>query len=319
MKKSFSKKSFYRSIFLSAVLLALGIQITNTTEAKADSEVTAVASTETSQVPVVTVEPTGGKQESADFSDSDTQTESFVPQETPEEKNIDGNQGDTFESTNKNGNDKELVTDVMIPHIKHDAKQVQIVDADGNLTGTVPAHEIYDGNTVQAASGYTDDIYSIRYGVLNVENPTPKVAKLILLTEQAMTYLKPENYGYANILELNDYFQKYQNLYDTINAYDDNGEPIKPVAPASHHSSSNQTLIDSISELNNKGSKNMEEVNMTVTANKKATLYTEKGDAVTNRGVQEDSTWHVDKIATINGKKMYRITDTEWIADEDVK
>lgn len=353
--------------------MALGIQITNTTEAKADSEVTAAASTENNQVPVTTAEPTGSEQESTDGSDSDVQAQGESTNElvaSTEETSADENLQVTKPEKVITGFEQSQVTDgriinsnrtdlegdfpfveikpikdglanvndpaiegngqLMVPYVYHGNGSVYVLDEnnkpildENDVTGYKRRSEgeiyIKMPKFRLVTAPFMDEVYGAAYYGADGENHTKKGDLIRALGREGAFYMQGRNHGYDTMEDLNKYVDDFMDLLGKINAYDDNGEPIKPVAPASHHSSSNQTLIDLISELNDKGSKNMEEVNMTVTANKKATLYTEKGDTVTNRGVQEDSTWHADKIATINGKKMYRITDTEWIADEDVK
>ncbi|GEO79127.1 SLAP domain-containing protein [Companilactobacillus mindensis] len=48
-------------------------------------------------------------------------------------------------------------------------------------------------------------------------------------------------------------------------------------------------------------------------------LYTSEGKMVGNRALSKNSSWYSDKIATINGEKMYRVATNEWIKASDIK
>ncbi|WP_125711590.1 SLAP domain-containing protein [Companilactobacillus kedongensis] len=61
-------------------------------------------------------------------------------------------------------------------------------------------------------------------------------------------------------------------------------------------------------------------VNMVVTTHAKTTasLYTAKGDLVTNRSLSANSSWKTDSITTINGEQYYRVSTNEFVKAVDV-
>lgn len=61
-------------------------------------------------------------------------------------------------------------------------------------------------------------------------------------------------------------------------------------------------------------------VNATVTtkAGDAKLLYTTEGKAVKNRALSGNSNWFSDRLATINGEKMYRVATNEWVKASDI-
>lgn len=325
--KRLMKKSLYKSIILSVAVLGLGAQITSLTTVKAD-EVPVAKSEPASKESTVSdnktisqesenskpekvvsnVEAEQGqpsKETEKDIASSTDKTLPLVDWETPEEKKLDNDQPETIESSRINANETTYRTDVEVPYVEHD-KSV-ILDEKNNV---IDAHKIYDGNTITTSGEYTGDIYYIYYDVLGSKKDTVKNQKLKTLTEQAMYFLKSENYGYSNYSELVNYFIKYQAAYDRINSLNDDGTPV--VNSTGHHSSSNNHRI--VTEAN--GTDQVS--SLTIITNKQATLFTEKGDKVTNRGLYNKTIWQADKVSIINNQLMYRISPTEWVSAGDV-
>lgn len=326
------KKSLYKSIILSVAVLGLSAQITSLTTVKAD-EVTVAKSEPVSSEPaskestvsdnkIIPQESENSKPENGasnieveqgqqskktekDIASSTDKTLPLVDWETPEEKKLDNDQPETIESSRINANETTYRTDVEVPYVEHD-KGV-ILDENNNV---IDAHKIYDGNTITTSGEYTGDIYHIYYDVLGSKKDTVKNQKLKTLTEQAMYFLKSENYGYSNYSELVNYFIKYQVAYDRINSLNDDGTPV--VNSTGHHSSSNNHRI--VTEAN--GTNQVS--SLTIITNKQATLFTEKGDKVTNRGLYNKTIWQADKVSIINNQLMYRISPTEWVSAGDV-
>lgn len=321
------KKDLYKSIILSVAVLGLGAQITNLTTVKADE-----VAVESSEQAKGTVENKNSQE--SENPDKETKpevsqdqqptiiekTEEAVPNkqvsddknalplidwETSEEKKLDNDQPETVESSKVNSNETTYKTDVEVPYVIHD-KDV-VLDEKNNL---ISAHERYDGNTIVASAAYTGDVYHIYYDILENNKDTAKNQKLKNLTEEAMSFLKEDTYGYSNYSELVTYFIKFQAAYNKINSYNDDGTPV--VKNVTHHSSSSNH--HTVTESNNI----TQVIDLTIITNKQATLFTEKGDQVTNRGLYNKTIWKADKVSIINNQLMYRISPTEWVAAGDV-
>lgn len=187
-----------------------------------------------------------------------------------------------------------------------------------------------EASEIDAISGdFTNEVYS-NGGEWGWQEATPKNLKIRALVREAEYFMEFRNHGYSNLAELNDYMTKYRELYNQFIAENDDGTPIVPVDDTkttnheSDHTSTPVTPVDE-SKTANHGSKtviegnNSETIDLTITTIRQATLYTENGDVVGNRALVKDSTWRVDKVAMINGQKMYRVTPTEWVSAKDVK
>lgn len=48
-------------------------------------------------------------------------------------------------------------------------------------------------------------------------------------------------------------------------------------------------------------------------------LYNSKGKLNTNRALASNTSWATDKVAMINGVKMYRVATDEWVAASDIQ
>ncbi len=57
---------------------------------------------------------------------------------------------------------------------------------------------------------------------------------------------------------------------------------------------------------------------ITTASDSAKTLYTSNGNVIKNRGLAAGSSWHTDKVATINGKQMYRVATNEWVLASDL-
>lgn len=55
------------------------------------------------------------------------------------------------------------------------------------------------------------------------------------------------------------------------------------------------------------------------TGNKMRSLYDSKGKSSNHRSLAENSEWFVDKSATIDGKKYYRVSTNEWVLADDTQ
>ncbi|GAQ02618.1 hypothetical protein NBRC111452_2463 [Companilactobacillus farciminis] len=60
-------------------------------------------------------------------------------------------------------------------------------------------------------------------------------------------------------------------------------------------------------------------INETVKTKNQAQLYTATGEIVKNRALAKNTAWYTDRVATINGQKMYRVSTNEWVAANDIK
>lgn len=60
-------------------------------------------------------------------------------------------------------------------------------------------------------------------------------------------------------------------------------------------------------------------INETVKTKNQAQLYTATGEIVKNRALAGNTAWYSDRVATINGQKMYRVSTNEWVAANDIK
>lgn len=221
--------------------------------------------------------------------------------------------------------------DLLVPYVYHgnaavfklDENNQPILDATSSTGYAMKKFEdIYDPKEdLGTISGnYTGDIYSVTNDI-NRENPNKKEQMLLALENEGAFFMKFENHGYSNLADLETYMKNYKLEYaNIINNYNDDGtiktpvienQPVTVPTKTTHiHSSTTTKATTTVSE---------DILNMTVTTIRQANLYTKDGKTVGNRGLVNNSTWRVKEIATINGQKMYRVSDNEWVADNDVK
>ncbi|WP_057879950.1 hypothetical protein [Companilactobacillus kimchiensis] len=178
-----------------------------------------------------------------------------------------------------------------------------------------------DDNLHNISDPYMGEIYSAG-GDLEKAPQTSKVKKLLSLVKEAKFFMEFRNYGYSNAAELTQYINDYHDVYARLNALGDDGNPIsKPVKESVNDSVNIVTPIKSNTTTKSNRHNSYKTVinNLTITTIRRAQLFTEDGKLVNDRCLENNSTWQADKILTINGQKMYRITPTEWVKASDVQ
>ncbi|MFC6177393.1 SLAP domain-containing protein [Companilactobacillus huachuanensis] len=168
-------------------------------------------------------------------------------------------------------------------------KEIRITDVSSEFTGTV-------------------------YGINEGTQTTKKEKMLAALKREGAFYMEFRNHGYSTKAELIAYQKAFENKLAEISNLNDDGTlvvktPVTETTTVSHnHSStaiSNQTQND-------------EKLPLVVVTIRQAQLYSTEGKTVTDRGLSDNTVWVIDKIAMINGQKMYRISANEWVAANDV-
>lgn len=218
-----------------------------------------------------------------------------------------------------NTDDPAMKGDLMIPYAYHGNGAVYVLDEnnqpivdDGSETGYKQNRfeDIYaeHDDILKVTPGFTSKVYGVLYSHMN---PTNKKEELIknLSTEGAF-YLEFRNHGYDSLGDLNTYVNLFNKCLDELNELNDDGTQV--VKNVTHHSSSSNH--HTVTESNNI----TQAIDLTIITNKQATLFTEKGDQVTNRGLHNKTIWKADKVSIINNQLMYRISPTEWVAAGDV-
>lgn len=211
---------------------------------------------------------------------------------------------------------------LFVPYVYHGNSSVYELDENNNPIEDPTSDtgykmksfaDIYGKDYVEAtnlgtiAGNYTGTIYSATNG-FDANNPVNKKQEmLVALQNEGAFFMKTENHGYDSLEDLETYIKNYQIAYENIiSKYNDDGT-LRQTGSSNNHNSVN---IES---------SNSENLELTVTTIKQATLYTLEGEVVGNRALIKDSTWRVDKVAMINGQKMYRVTPTEWVSAKDVR
>lgn len=211
--------------------------------------------------------------------------------------------------------------DLMVPYTYHgnaaifEIEDGKIVLDDRSETGYKEREfdDVYVNDPdIRSNSGkFTEDIYGVSSG-----NQATKKEKLIeALKQEAFFFMERRNHGYSNEAELNSYKDAFNKKLGEIQALNDDGTPVvkTPVTGTTTVSHSHHTSTRTQSNVQDN-----ETLPLVVVAIRQAKLYTTDGRAVTDRGLSDSSVWMVDKVATINGQKMYRISADEWVAANDV-
>lgn len=184
------------------------------------------------------------------------------------------------------------------------------------------SQEVYKDSPdyLKESESFTGEVYSIYGDFGNLNNSSRKYQLLAALLKEGSFFMEFRNHGYSNTEELVKYRTAFKTKHDEIMALNDDGTPVvkTPVVETtpitgtttvSHHHSSSTT--QSNAQTNDK-------LPLVVVAIRQAKLYSADGTEVTDRGLSDASVWMVDKVSTINGQKMYRISADEWVAASDV-
>lgn len=235
-----------------------------------------------------------------------------------------------------NVDDPAYEGDLLVPYTYHGNGAVYILDENGqpkpiaskdndNSIGPWTGYEIRKDRDVY--KNEPEDIFNVSgefTGIVYGINPGKEISKkeklLASLKREGAFFMQYRNYGYSTFDELNTYIDAFNAKLSEIKALNDDGTPVvkTPViettpitgtTTVSHHHSSSTT--QSHAQAN-------EKLPLVVVAIRQAKLYSADGTEVTDRGLSDASVWMVDKVSTINGQKMYRISANEWVAESDV-
>jgi len=334
------KKLLYSSVILGAAVFALGIQGNNALTVKAEDVVSAEPANEPASekvepkedidVPVEEKSDVPSKIEvSQNNSDIDVDTVPALAPKTGNRVNVsDGSNPLIYIKPREdkiaglsNTEDPANKGDLMVPYTYHgNAAIFEIEDGkialdDSKETGYKERDfdDVYvnDPDIRSKSGAFTEIIYGISSG-----NQVTKKEKLIeALKQEAFFFMERRNHGYSNEAELNSYEDAFNKKLDEIKSLNDDGTPVvkTPVTETttishSHHTSTKAQNHD----------QDDEKLPLVIVATRQAQLYTADGQTVTDRGLSDSSVWMADKVATINGQKMYRISANEWVAASDV-
>lgn len=282
------KKTLYTTIILGVAALSLGTQVMNTTTALASDEIEQTGSNEETTSSVD--EGVGGDESIGGIFGNDSEfkmSENGVGTDTVKYVTDQGTQ---------TGDDTETNEEVKTVPVTEENNVMWDKDIQNDYVKTIE----YDGETNVRSGHLTDMVYS-RSGDLSKLPQTPKVLKLTAILDQAKAFLDDKySQNYKDIDELNAYFAKFDQEYATVESYADNGEPVViPTKQVTKHTSNNN-LKSFITK-------------------KQTTLYTAAGKVVKHRSLANNTAWSVMEVTTINGQKMYRVSDSEWVVANDVQ
>lgn len=209
---------------------------------------------------------------------------------------------DTTEESENSQTDISEKDDIKPDDIKSEEPEVEIPTAPVKSDSGWTERNDLDSDSVVRTGQLTDDVYS-KWGELAGRPQTAKTEKMLELVKQAADFLNPDNgLHYGSRAEVEDFFSKFYADYANLETYTDDG---KLVVKITHHSNGRRDIAKAI-DLN-------------IVTIKQARLFTRDGQEITDRNLSNNSSWHVDMIKIINGQKMYRVSDTEWVAIDDVK
>lgn len=330
-----------KTIMLSAAAIALGVQMVHTVTVNAD-ELPAEQTKAKDETPANVdaeadskapeQEVTGDTvNEDLDGSEQETVADVNGSNDNPEK-----NPDDTT-TTDKNDEDKSTQEETDVDSIKeypvddqgrpYDPETGRLIDTNGKKDHGWTDRSQLDADSVVRSGHLTDMVYGM-WGDVASRPQTPKTEKLIEKIKAAAKFLQPEfGLHYSSRDELEAYFANFDKEMATIETYNDDGTPVEPVVPeepvkpvddtkktssSSSHSSNHSSVVIVENDTT-------ESVDLTVTTIRQASLVTKDGKRVINRELVNDSAWHVEEKATINGQTMYRISENEWVSANDVK
>lgn len=180
---------------------------------------------------------------------------------------------------------------------------------------------LYNDETVFQKDGSTQTVTAMPggrhplYGVLKVNSKilnhdyTAKLgAPFYLLAGTDNEEFPPKLYGLAigtewkffeiSVVGDNEFYYRVDNSDDWI-------------------SSKNSSIV-SINEINGYNSIQKSDVSIVTTRNKITYLTKQNGQTVKNRALAPYTPWYTDKMALINGVKMYRVATDEWVKQSDI-
>jgi len=343
------KKLLYSSIILGAGLFAFGIQGNNVLTVKAEDVVSAEPvnepasekineSSEPEQVTINHQEQQENQVVSKDDDSEAIKKDTVSPVTVLDSKT--GNRINVSDGENplvqvrptdekikqldlKNVEDPANDGDLLVPYTYHGNGAVYVLDDNGqpipdsdSLTGykVNRSEDIYikEDKITDVSSEFTGEVY----GVIDDKTPVTKKEKMLAaLKREGAFYMEFRNHGYSTKAELVAYKKAFENKLGEIQALNDDGTPVvkTPVTETTTVSHSHHTSTKTQSNVQDN-----EALPLVVIAIRQAQLYTSDGKSVTDRGLSDSSVWMVDKVATINGQKMYRISANEWVAANDV-
>lgn len=300
------KKSLYVSIALGIAALSVGTL--NNTTVKAD-EVTVEENASVEQT-TKDVQETNGQEPGNDGTtlniNGDGQKVSDVDSEANDDVTQKPSKDVKIEEPSKEDN-QDLKKTV-------DAGDAQEETEEPAKENTWNASDDLDDESRLVSSGYTAELWSrwgsIKYG----RSQTSKNLKLTSMLEAGIDFIKIQDpktgrINYHNRQVLDDFIAGFEAEYAKAVALDeyDYGN----VIPVTHHSNH--------SNFNSIPAKTTDTVDLNITTIKQARLYNEDGKVVKSREAAKKSSWHADKFKMINGQKMYRISENEWISADDVE
>ncbi|CAJ1182535.1 hypothetical protein [Companilactobacillus nantensis] len=227
-----------------------------------------------------------------------------------------------------NVDDPAYEGDLLVPYTYYGNGAAYVLDSNGQPIADSNTETGYQENRfediyteIDGIRNTSSDFTGIVYGVIGDEEPTNKKEKMLkALKREGAFFMEYRNHGYSNLEELEMYVDAFKSKLKEIQSLNDDGTPVvkTPVIETtpitgtttfSHHHSSSTT--QSNAQTNDK-------LPLVVVAIRQAKLYSADGTEVTDRGLSDASVWMVDKVSTINGQKMYRISANEWVAESDV-
>lgn len=236
--------------------------------------------------------------------------------------------------------------ELLVPYTYHGNGSVYVLDENNqpildpnDETGykTRSENEIYaqDPDFRDVSAPFTGTVYGVIYGpVKDADNLTVKEKMLKALGREGAFYMQGRNHGYSNSKELSIYRDAFLAKLAEINALNDDGtskavietdpiietNPVTEPTTSNHGSSSNHANTNATTGENNLVvNNNDEEIDLNIKTIKSADLFTKDGKNVTDRGLANESIWHVNEVGIVNGEIMYRISDNEWVSSEDVQ
>lgn len=206
--------------------------------------------------------------------------------------------------------------DLMVPYVYHGNGAVYVLDEnnqpiidESSETGYKMRNdaEVYAKypNFREVSAPFTDLVYSALYTDIKGETPTKKEQLLKALGKEGAFFMEFRNHGYDTLDELISYKNDFTNVYNKIMALNDDGTT---VIESTNHGNSHSSTVKN----------NPAKIDMFITTIRSAYLHMINGKLVTNRYLDNQTSWHVDKAAIINDQLMYRIFENEWVMASDV-
>ena len=339
-KVELMKKSFYKSIILSVALVALGVQVNNSTTVHAETVDEQPSENEVTVEDTVTAPDTEQSVETSNEINSEKAIESqtgVLPETSKDELEVDDSliksddnrvevEPDKSESDNQvqeadavksreNIEKMDLIDstthlDEYHYGLKIDSQTGKLIDPDGKPDyGWSQAADLDADGRIR--SGQLTDMIYAKWGEIGENPQTPKEEAYLALIKGAVEFLKPDNgLNYSSRAELEAYMANMNLQIARLNSYGDDGKPMPVVdtSKSSSHSSSSHAVSQAVDDYAGI---------VKVLSAKDAVLYNENGSQL-GSSLSKNAIRNATKLMTFNDTKYVYVPTNGWVKLADV-